>query len=142
MIKCPRCEFYSVEFDEYFSRPRCFGFNCSWMPERCTNTSGCTYAFEPCDRCWGYEELRMGVDCNRCKNTGKILNALGREVLEVINGPLVTLKTSRVVVKQSATYSSYEVVELVNFTSRNIGSKLNHDELKNLISEGVEVVIK
>lgn len=140
MIKCHKCESYSVEFDKYFRRPRCF--DCGWLPQNFTNLSGCSFAFEPCNHCWGYEELRCNSNCAKCKNTGKVLNVLGREVLEVVNGLPKGGLTSRVVVKQSGTRMKYKVVQLVNYIYFNIGSSLRFEELESLMSEGVEVVVR
>jgi putative lipoic acid-binding regulatory protein len=84
----------------------------------------------------------MGVDCTRCKNTGKVLNELGAEVLEVVRGVMEKLPTSRVVVKQSSTYSKYRVTEAVNLIYLNIGSELTHSDLRDLVRKGVEVVIR
>lgn len=32
MKECPKCKLYTVDFDEYFGRHRCFNASCSWMP--------------------------------------------------------------------------------------------------------------
>jgi hypothetical protein len=82
MIQCPECKDYAVEFDSYFLRPRCY--SCGWLPSE-FKSQAANGAFEPCDCCWGYSQLR-GLDgqCNKCKNKGKILNSLGKEVVEIV----------------------------------------------------------
>ena len=32
MNKCPKCKRWTLEFDEYFGRPRCLATDCGWMP--------------------------------------------------------------------------------------------------------------
>lgn len=82
MIQCPECKEYSVEFNSHFKRPRCY--SCGWLPSECCKHIA-HKLFDPCDKCWGYDELRcMGSYCDRCRNKGKVPNSLGREVVEII----------------------------------------------------------
>lgn len=32
MNQCPKCQRWTLEFDEYFGRARCLATNCGWMP--------------------------------------------------------------------------------------------------------------
>ncbi len=36
MSKCPACDKYTLDFDEYFGRFRCFDPHCNWMPSSTT----------------------------------------------------------------------------------------------------------
>ena len=97
MIQCPKCKEYNVEFDSYFKRPRCY--ECGWLPSSTIHSlefklQTMNGAFEPCNKCWGYPELRSEYNCtidgqktyycDKCRNKGKVLNSLGREVVEIV----------------------------------------------------------
>lgn len=77
--QCPKCELYTVEFDSHFQRPRCH--DCGWLPSH-INLRIDSLIFELCDNCYGYSELVN--QCDKCNNTGKVLNSLGREIVELI----------------------------------------------------------
>lgn len=81
MIKCPECTNYITEFDSHFARPRCF--SCGWLPSGFPSPV-IGQLYELCDECWGYQELRVMNWCNKCCNEGKVLNSLGKEVVDLI----------------------------------------------------------
>lgn len=82
MRQCPECKNYAVDLDSYFQRPRCY--NCGWLPSE-FKVSTSDQAFEPCNHCWGYSELRDSDDqCEKCNGKGKVFNSLGREVAEIV----------------------------------------------------------
>lgn len=81
MVKCPKCVYFSVVFCVPSGRPTCR--HCGWLPEAKPFPSVC-FLYKLCDECWGYPELRMKDVCNKCLNEGKVLNSLGKEVVDLI----------------------------------------------------------
>lgn len=80
MIKCPECKHFNVEFDNHFQRPRCY--SCGWLPEEKNIHS--YHLFDLCDQCFGYVQLRGKFGyCDKCDNHGRVLNSVGKEVIEV-----------------------------------------------------------
>ena len=81
MIECPNCTNFITAFDSYFMRPRCF--SCGWLPETMPSPV-LGHLYELCGECWGYQELRKNDVCGKCLNEGKVLNSMGKEIVDLI----------------------------------------------------------
>ena len=83
MRQCPECKNYAVDFDFHFQRPRCS--DCGWLPAGFKVPHMHEVGiFVPCCHCWGYPELRIGGQCDKCGNKGKVLGPVGKEVVEIV----------------------------------------------------------
>lgn len=81
MIECKICSNFMVKFDNDLKRPLCH--NCGWFSKTMPSPV-VGHLYELCDECWGYQELRIKDVCSKCCNEGKILNSLGKEIVDLV----------------------------------------------------------
>jgi|GEM_PF-1660780 len=62
MKRCPACNEWTLEFDDYFGRFRCFNYDCGWMPRSSVERAMCLrQSYKEPAEIWSTEIKELGL---------------------------------------------------------------------------------